>query len=159
MTPKTPIHQLPKGELTNKTESMTDNNKEEQACINPIEEQRKQALKHYEEASAAICHWSSFVENAIKSYSPTPIPDVEESAREYAKNNTNEGFGSFQLVVNAFEAGAAWQKSQQRQYEWQLCPQCNGDGNLLRYNSPNMTSTTPICDVCYGSKIIPKPAI
>ena len=42
--------------------------------------------------------------------------------------------------------------------EWQLCPKCFGDGNLMRYNSPNMsTNACPICDVCNGSKIIPKP--
>ena len=39
---------------------------------------------------------------------------------------------------------------------YQLCPKCNGDGNLLRYNSPAMMSTTiaPTCDVCDGNKII-----
>lgn len=39
----------------------------------------------------------------------------------------------------------------------QLCPKCNGDGNLLRYNSPAFmgTSEAPICDVCDGHKIIP----
>jgi len=39
---------------------------------------------------------------------------------------------------------------------YQLCPKCYGDGNLLRYNSPNMMSTTAaaICDVCNGNKII-----
>lgn len=40
---------------------------------------------------------------------------------------------------------------------YQLCPKCNGDGNLLRYNSPpNLTTTAAaICDVCNGDKIIP----
>lgn len=40
---------------------------------------------------------------------------------------------------------------------YQLCPKCHGDGNLSRYNSPALASTTcaPICDVCNGSKIIP----
>jgi hypothetical protein len=32
----------------------------------PLEDLRKQALEHYKEASSAIHHWSSFVENAIK---------------------------------------------------------------------------------------------
>jgi len=42
---------------------------------------------------------------------------------------------------------------------WQLCPKCNGDGNLSRYNSPNLSTTThPICDVCMGSKIIATPS-
>ena len=43
---------------------------EDRTCINPIEDQRKQALAHYDEASSAIYHWSSFVENAIKAYDP-----------------------------------------------------------------------------------------
>ena len=42
---------------------------------------------------------------------------------------------------------------------WQLCPKCNGDGNLSRYNSPNLSTTThPICDVCHGAKIIATPS-
>ena len=42
---------------------------------------------------------------------------------------------------------------------WQLCPKCNGDGHLGRYNPPMFASTTvtPVCDVCNGSKIIAKP--
>jgi len=44
--------------------------------------------------------------------------------------------------------------------EWQLCPKCLGDGNLMRYNSPNMSTTAcPVCDVCNGSKIIAKPIL
>lgn len=39
---------------------------------------------------------------------------------------------------------------------WQLCPKCNGDGDLFRYNSPSIMATNarPICDVCNGKKII-----
>lgn len=49
---------------------------------------------------------------------------------------------------------------EQKQFgEWQLCPKCNGDGNLGRYNSPNIVSEIPICDVCNGAKIIQRPII
>lgn len=38
---------------------------------------------------------------------------------------------------------------------WQLCPKCNGDGTLARFNSPNTSSSTSLtCDVCKGGKII-----
>lgn len=38
---------------------------------------------------------------------------------------------------------------------WQLCPKCNGDGHLGRYNSPSITTDScPVCDVCKGGKII-----
>ena len=38
---------------------------------------------------------------------------------------------------------------------WQLCPKCNGDGNLYRYNSPALIcSTSAVCDICNGRKII-----
>ena len=41
---------------------------------------------------------------------------------------------------------------------WQLCPKCNGDGNLIRYNSPSTIyqGTSLVCDVCNGRKIINK---
>jgi hypothetical protein len=45
--------------------------------FNPIEDQSKQALAHYEEASKAIYHWSSFVE-AIKAYKPNSEQKVKE---------------------------------------------------------------------------------
>jgi hypothetical protein len=36
---------------------------------------------------------------------------------------------------------------------WQLCPKCNGEG--LRFNLNGTTCTTSaICDVCNGKKII-----
>lgn len=45
--------------------------------------------------------------------------------------------------------------------DWQLCPKCNGDGHLMRYNSPPFISTneSAICDVCNGAKIIAKAMI
>ena len=45
--------------------------------------------------------------------------------------------------------------SQQNYTPYQLCPKCNGDGDLARYNSPSITSLCPVCDVCNGAKIIP----
>lgn len=48
--------------------------KEDKACKTPIEDLRKNALKHYEEASSVVCHWSSFVESAIKAYNPESTP-------------------------------------------------------------------------------------
>ena len=42
----------------------------EQPCKTPLEDLRKQALAHYEEACNAITHWSSFVSDAIKAYNP-----------------------------------------------------------------------------------------
>jgi len=47
--------------------------------INSIEDQRKEALRHYEEASKAVCYWSGFVEAAIKAYNP---PTKENSITE-----------------------------------------------------------------------------
>ena len=47
------------------------------------------------------------------------------------------------------------QYSQQNYTPYQLCPKCNGDGDLARYNSPSITSLCPVCDVCNGAKIIP----
>ncbi len=36
----------------------------------PIEDLRRESLRHYEKASSAIHHWDSFVANAIKNYDP-----------------------------------------------------------------------------------------
>lgn len=49
-----------------------------------LDELREQALKHYEEASNAIHHWSSFVENAIKNYVPEKfsVPDNRDAVIE-----------------------------------------------------------------------------
>lgn len=55
---------------------------EEQACENPIEDQRAAALKHYEEVSSQACHWSGFVEAAIKAYNPSPTPGQVKTGRE-----------------------------------------------------------------------------
>lgn len=44
--------------------------------------------------------------------------------------------------------------------EYQICPKCNGDGHLGRYNSPGISSTvTPVCDVCNGAKLLIRPII
>lgn len=44
--------------------------------------------------------------------------------------------------------------------KWVLCPKCLGDGNLSRYNSPAIVSTscTPVCDVCNGAKVLLSPS-
>jgi hypothetical protein len=40
---------------------------------------------------------------------------------------------------------------------YQICPKCDGDGDLFRHHSPAImgTNARPICDVCNGKKIIP----
>jgi len=39
--------------------------------------------------------------------------------------------------------------------KYQLCPKCNGDGHLGRFNSPNTSSNAcPQCDVCFGAKTL-----
>ena len=47
---------------------------QEKTLKNPLEDQRRSALEHYEQASKAVHHWSSFVESAIKAYSPESCP-------------------------------------------------------------------------------------
>lgn len=62
----------------------TDNN----TCVNPLEEQRKEALKHYEEVSSAAHHWSSFIVNAIKAYNPPVSEPVKERKQIEVTNIT-----------------------------------------------------------------------
>lgn len=63
----------------------------------PLEDQRQQALKHYEEASNAIMHWSSFVRDAIMAYDPKQnshkhgVMQAEGSAFDCSKYNKREG--------------------------------------------------------------------
>jgi len=62
----------------------------EQTYKTPLEDLRADALKHYEEASTAIHHWSSFVENAIKNYIPDdfkPTQQPQESAGVVTKED------------------------------------------------------------------------
>lgn len=67
--------------------------------INPIEEQRAEALRHYEEVSSQCCHWSSFVEAAIKAYNPSVSEPVKEridiSQLEVHDNFRGNGNDSF----------------------------------------------------------------
>jgi hypothetical protein len=45
-------------------------NQANKTVANPLEEQRAEALRHYDELSSKCHHWSSFVANAIKAYTP-----------------------------------------------------------------------------------------
>ncbi len=51
--------------------------------INPIEEQRKEALKHYREVSSAANHWSGFVQAAIEAYNPESHFQIGEAKVTY----------------------------------------------------------------------------
>lgn len=67
-------------------------NDKDLTCKTPLEDLRMDALKHYEEASSAIHHWSSFVESAIKAYNPdNQTPKGEEQGLKYFIENTNTG--------------------------------------------------------------------
>lgn len=54
------------------------NTQQEGKAKTPLSDLRESALRHYEEASAAIHHWSSFVENAIKAYNPEALSPLSE---------------------------------------------------------------------------------
>jgi hypothetical protein len=66
-------------------------------CINPIESQREEALRHYRELADKCHHWSSFVEHAIKAYNPnayiesnllaTPLKNNLEASDNNNSNN------------------------------------------------------------------------
>ena len=84
------------------------------------------------------------------------IEDVlAKHAKNYKKTIEENDKSLYHLVLNGFEAINFAKEWASLNYGWQLCPKCNGDGNLARYNSPNLsTSTHPICDVCNGAKIL-----
>lgn len=73
---------------------------EDRPCVNPWEDQRKAALEHYREVSTRCSHWSSFVENAIKSYQPEeykaqPVVDTRKEAellKERFIDNCHTGY-------------------------------------------------------------------
>lgn len=83
-----------------------------------IEDQRQDALKHYEEASRAINHWKSFVRDAIMAYTgrPFPIPNnrtlvLEQVARERERQDAKWGEQnhepSIYLMILGEEVGEA----------------------------------------------------
>lgn len=37
---------------------------------------------------------------------------------------------------------------------WQLCPKCNGTGEMMITNFGYVVSTNANCDLCWGKKII-----
>jgi len=49
----------------------------QQAYINPIDEQRESALQHYEDLAMQGHHWSSFVVAAIKAYNPQALEHLQ----------------------------------------------------------------------------------
>lgn len=56
---------------------------------NPIEDQRKQALEHYEDVSKKACHWSSFVKDAILAYNPDSAPSQVDGYQPTDKLDTS----------------------------------------------------------------------
>jgi len=50
----------------------------ENACVTPLEDLKRDALIHYEEASSAIHHWCSVVPQAIKEYFDRRIRERDE---------------------------------------------------------------------------------
>lgn len=61
----------------------------EKVCINPFEDQRRGALEHYLEVSSKAHHWSSFVERAIREY--TPDLSLLEFAKWLDNDRNNHG--------------------------------------------------------------------
>ncbi len=49
--------------------------------VNPIEDQRKEALRHYEEISSQAHYWSGFVVAAIKAYNPSTLSDEQKGMK------------------------------------------------------------------------------
>lgn len=75
----------------------------------PLEDQRQQALKHYEEASNAIMHWSSFVRDAIMAYDPKQnshkhgVMQAGAEKQPYFELSTNE-FGKHWLFYKPLKS-------------------------------------------------------
>ncbi len=84
---------------------------------------------------------------------------IEEIIYKYACiwHNGNNYLKMSDVVLIAKEWASLKQTPSNEVGKWQLCPKCNGDGDLARYNSPNLSTGIPICDVCHGAKILPTP--
>lgn len=93
---------------------MNTDNRVEYTEKTPLEDLRQSALKHYEEASSAIHHWSSFVEAAIKAYNPEwqkqqPLGlRDEEIKQEFKELSIYLDDIYFQHVNNTKDAGHLW---------------------------------------------------
>lgn len=82
---------------------------QEKTFKNPIEEQRKAALEHYEQASRAANHWSSFVESAIKAYSPESCPPpVSAEVVSQLQNVYSDGFIYMGITPASFGRADHW---------------------------------------------------
>jgi hypothetical protein len=92
----------------------TDTVTENQAYNNPIESQREEALKHYQEVSSKAHHWSGFVEAAIKAYNPTASPVSSEGEGKY--NGTGKAYLSAEQMLEeesvnlSIDTGSHWSK-------------------------------------------------
>jgi hypothetical protein len=86
----------------------------EKPVKNPIEDQRKQALEHYDEASKAVHHWSSFVESAIKAYNPEISFTTDNTQPENTKEPETEDevfealVGEYFMILQDREDGSLY---------------------------------------------------
>lgn len=90
---------------------MTTENEQDKPCVNPIEDKRREALRHYEEAARIANHWSSFVRDAILAYNPIPEQakptEQPKSAEEILlKIAKKSGYDYFSLVVRHYHPNA-----------------------------------------------------
>jgi hypothetical protein len=83
----------------------------ENAKQNPIEDQRKEALRHYDAAARIANHWSSFVRDAILAYNPQssqePSQPVRSAEEVFKELDLYEVVTDNDRVLKAMEAYAS----------------------------------------------------
>lgn len=94
--------------------------------INPIEDQRKRALEHYDEISHKAHHWSSFVHHAILAYNPQPSEQkpTEKDVSKGAEDEIKEIYEKYSTcncrvcqteVIKIAQEYSSTQKQQERE--------------------------------------------
>lgn len=123
----------------------------------PLEDQRKQALEHYEDLSSKACHFSSFVKDAILAYNPTEDKKahVLETPQElhiaqwvidnrYPKSEHDKicDFELYSQLAEKIKSHATQQKAQARNEAIQECITAICDNHTDEYGFITMTIKT-----------------
>lgn len=112
------------------------------AAQTPLEDLRKQALEHYEEAAKAIVHYSSFVRDAIMAYNPN---------KTKLKNGINTRCNECEWLGN--ESELYWVYGIGHIGDESYCPKCKSQ-NLIEIDLSSANDSKKVLKIADQADVI-----